>query len=103
VAGLSIVFAVVAADGGLLASFQTNVKASVFITSVSFATYVVARLTGPLLRDRRRSRHHGHPPRQEATPPRPTAELPGTPVAAASPGDGDGSGNPAIRPRASGR
>ena len=64
VAGLSIVFAVVAADGGLLASFQSNVKASVFITSVSFAIYVVARLAGPLLRDRRRSRHQGHPARR---------------------------------------
>jgi zinc/manganese transport system permease protein len=49
VAGLSIVFAVLAADGGLLVSFQNNVKASVFITSVSFAIYVAARLTGPLL------------------------------------------------------
>ena len=97
VAGLSIVFAVVAADGGLLASFQSNVKASVFITSVSFATYVAARLAGPPLRDRRRSRHLGHPPRQEATPPRPTAELPGTPVAAASAEDGGGLSGPAIR------
>lgn len=44
----------VAADGWLLASSQSNVKASVFITSLSFAIYVVARLTGPLLRDRRR-------------------------------------------------
>ena len=34
----------VAADGGLLASFQSNVKASVFISSFSFAMYVTARL-----------------------------------------------------------
>ena len=102
VAGLSIVFALVAADGGLLASFQSNVKASVFITSVSFAIYVAARLAGPLLRDRRRSRHQGHPARQEATPLRPTAEVPGTPVAAASSEDGGGLGDPAIRPWASG-
>ena len=61
VAGLSIVFAVVAADGGLLASFQSNVKASVFITSFSFAIYVVARLIGPLLRDRRRAHHQDRP------------------------------------------
>lgn len=54
VATLSVVFAVAAADGGLLASFQSNVKASVFITSVSFAIYVAARLAGPLVRDRRR-------------------------------------------------
>jgi len=91
VAGLSIAFAVVAADGGLLASFQSNVKASVFITSFSFAIYVVARLAGPLLRDRR-SRHQGHPAGPEATQPRPTAELPGTPVAAASAEDGGGVG-----------
>src|SRR5271157_1047541 len=69
VAGLSIVFAVVAADGGLLASFQSNVKASVFITSLSFAIYVVARLTGPLLRDRRRAHHQDRPAGQEATQP----------------------------------
>jgi len=92
VAGLSIAFAVVAADGGLLASFQSNVKASVFITSFSFAIYVLARLAGPLLRDRRRSRHQGHPAGPEATQPRPTAELPGTPVAAASAEDGGGVG-----------
>ena len=54
VAALSILFAVAAADGGLLASFQSNVKASVFITTISFALYVAARLAGPLVRDRRR-------------------------------------------------
>jgi ABC 3 transport family len=58
VAGLSILFAVAAADGGLLASFQSNVKASVFITTISFAIYVAARLAGPLLRDRRRRAGH---------------------------------------------
>jgi hypothetical protein len=45
---------VVAADGGLLASFgAVNIKASVFITSISFAIYLAARLAGPPLRDRR--------------------------------------------------
>lgn len=83
VAGLSIVFAVVAADGGLLASFQSNVKASVFITSVSFAIYVAARLAGPLLRDRRR--RQGQPARQEATQPQPTPEPPGTPARTGQP------------------
>jgi zinc/manganese transport system permease protein len=58
VAGLSVVFAVAAADGGLLASFAaSNVKASVFITSISFAIYLAARLAGPLLRDRRQRRY----------------------------------------------
>jgi hypothetical protein len=41
------------------------VKASVFITSVSFAIYVVARLAGPLLRDRRRRPHHQHHPARQ--------------------------------------
>ncbi len=34
-----------AADGGLLVGFQRNVKASVFITSLSFAMYVAACIT----------------------------------------------------------
>ena len=43
-----------AADGGLLASFgASNIKASVFITSISFAIYIAARLIGSPLRDRR--------------------------------------------------
>ena len=54
VAALSVVFAVATADGGLLASFgASNIKASVFITSISFAIYLAARLAGPTLRDRR--------------------------------------------------
>jgi ABC-type taurine transport system ATPase subunit len=66
VLGLSVL-AAVAADGGLLASFQSNVKASVLITSLSFAIYVAARLAGPLLRDRRRRQHPPqNPPSREA-------------------------------------
>ncbi len=54
VAALSIVFALIAADGGLLASFgASSIKARVFITSISFASYLAARLTGPMLRQRR--------------------------------------------------
>ena len=57
VTALSVVFAVAAADGGLLASFgAVNIKASVFITSISFAIYLAARLAGPPLRDRRQRR-----------------------------------------------
>ena len=52
-----------AADGGLLAGFQSNVKASAFITSFSFAIYVAACLAGPLLLDRRRRGHHHSRPR----------------------------------------
>ena len=54
---LSIVMAVVAADGGLLLSFQfPTVKPSVLIVALSFAFYVLARLAGPLLSGRRRMR-----------------------------------------------
>ncbi|MDT5011144.1 MAG: zinc/manganese transport system permease protein [Mycobacterium sp.] len=42
---LAIVFALVAADGGLLASLAVSqVKASVFISGISFVIYLVARL-----------------------------------------------------------
>lgn len=56
VTALSIVFALVAADGGLLASLAVqDVKASVFITTISFVLYALARLLGPLVRPGRRS------------------------------------------------
>src|SRR5436305_1165772 len=43
VTGLSMLFALVAADGGILASLaSTTVKPSVFVTSFSFAIYVLA-------------------------------------------------------------
>ncbi len=90
VAALSVIFAVAAADGGLLASFaSSNIKASVFITSISFAIYLAARLTGPRLRDRRE--HHNESqhaePAGRAYPchaPEPTA--PATPPDGAPPG-----------------
>ena len=48
VTGLSIVFALMAADGGILASLaSTTVKPSVFVTSISFGIYLVSRLLGP--------------------------------------------------------
>src|SRR3974390_2185217 len=54
---LSIVMAVVAADGGLLLSFQfASVKPSVLIVAISFGFYVVARIIGPSLAARRRNR-----------------------------------------------
>ena len=57
---LSVVMAVVAADGGLLLSFQfTTVKPSVLIVAVSFAFYVVARVVGPALTRRRRQERQG--------------------------------------------
>jgi len=57
---LSVVMAVVAADGGLLLSFQfPTVKPSVLIVAVSFAFYVVARVVGPALSRRRRRERRG--------------------------------------------
>jgi zinc/manganese transport system permease protein len=45
VTGLSVVFALIASDGGLMASLRFgSVKASVFITAVSFTIYLLARL-----------------------------------------------------------
>ena len=42
---MSIAFALIAADGGLLLSLvHSDVKASVFISVISFAFYVLARL-----------------------------------------------------------
>jgi zinc/manganese transport system permease protein len=57
---LAIVFALVAADGGLLASLAVSeVKASVFISGISFAIYLVARLTR-VTRPADRSRLRAH-------------------------------------------
>jgi len=51
---LSLAITPAAAAQRLSASFgAVNIKASVFITSISFAIYLAARLVGPLLRDRR--------------------------------------------------
>jgi len=55
VAALSIVFAFIAADAGLLLSLQfPTVKPSVFVSGLSFFIYVAARLTGPAFANRRR-------------------------------------------------
>ena len=55
VTGLSVLFALGASVGGLLASLETpSVKASVWITTISFAIYVVARVAGARLIVRRR-------------------------------------------------
>lgn len=48
VTGLSIVFALIAAVGGVLASLaSTTTKPTVFVTSFSFALYVIARFVVP--------------------------------------------------------
>jgi len=46
VTALSVLFALAASDGGILASLQFGqIKASVFVTAFSFAIYLAARLT----------------------------------------------------------
>jgi zinc/manganese transport system permease protein len=51
VTSLSVLFALLACDGGLVASLQSNtIKASVFVTTFSFAIYVLARIAGGALR-----------------------------------------------------
>ena len=89
VAALSVLFAAAAADGGLLASFgASNIKASVFITSISFAIYLTARLAGPVLRDRRRhDRGTRRPQPHEVASPRYAAEPADTSIAAMPCGD----------------
>jgi zinc/manganese transport system permease protein len=50
VTGLSIVFALLACDGGLIASLESDtIKASVFVTVFSFAIYALARIAGGAL------------------------------------------------------
>jgi zinc/manganese transport system permease protein len=50
VTGLSILFALLACDGGLIASLESNtVKASVFVTVFSFGIYALARIAGGAL------------------------------------------------------
>lgn len=45
---LSIIFALLAADGGIIASLiSSTVKPSVFVTAFSFGLYLLARLVGP--------------------------------------------------------
>jgi zinc/manganese transport system permease protein len=55
VTGLSVTFALAAADGGILASLaSTTVKPSVFVTSISFGIYLVSRVLGPRVSRRAR-------------------------------------------------
>jgi zinc/manganese transport system permease protein len=72
VIAVSVALALIAADGGLVLSLvQPNIKASVFISAISFALYVVARLAGwlilPVLASRRQAR--GHSGSRGGTPP----------------------------------
>ncbi len=57
VLGLSIAAAVIAAEGGVLASLEWNAPASFFVSMISFAVYVLARLVGGRRRGRRLTAH----------------------------------------------
>jgi zinc/manganese transport system permease protein len=54
VTGLSIVFALVAADGGILLSLAYKPKPTVFVTSIGFGIYLVSRVLGPRVARHRR-------------------------------------------------
>ncbi len=57
VTSLSVVFALIATEGGLLVSLQAStIKPSVFVTAISFSIYLFARLLGPVVRDQRAGR-----------------------------------------------
>jgi ABC-type Mn2+/Zn2+ transport system permease subunit len=53
---LSVLFAVVASDGGILASLVADqVAPSAFVAGISFVIYILARLVGARVRFRRRA------------------------------------------------
>lgn len=55
VTALSVVFAVIASDGGIIGDLETpSVKSSVWVTFISFGLYVLARVSAPLLVRRQR-------------------------------------------------
>jgi zinc/manganese transport system permease protein len=51
---LSIGFALLAADGGILMSLSSTVKPSVFVTFISFGVYLLSRAAGPIVARRSR-------------------------------------------------
>ncbi len=80
VLALSVCFALVAADGGMVWSLEsTTVKPTVFIAGISFAIYVAARVLEAVLR---RGARGASPPRRSARlwmwPRRQTAPTPGS-------------------------
>jgi zinc/manganese transport system permease protein len=57
VVALSICAALLAAEGGVLASLEWNAPASFFVSTISFGVYVIARLVGGRRRGRRPTAH----------------------------------------------
>jgi zinc/manganese transport system permease protein len=56
VIGLSVLFAVVASDGGILVSLEASqVAPSAFVAGISFVIYILARVVGARVRFRRRA------------------------------------------------
>jgi zinc/manganese transport system permease protein len=54
---LSILAALLAAEGGVLASLEWNAPASFFVSMISFVVYVIARVVGEQRRGRRPAAH----------------------------------------------
>jgi zinc/manganese transport system permease protein len=68
VIAISIAFALIAADGGLVLSLvHSDVKASVFISTISFAFYVIARAAAKYVVPTIKARLGTGPPRDDAT------------------------------------
>jgi len=97
VIGISIAFALIAADGGLVLSLiHSDVKASVFISAISFAFYVLARVGARWILPALTSRRHasGHSGTRGETMPHAHARDPApggagaTSVATSERGDG---------------
>ena len=77
VIAISIAFALIAADGGLLLSLvHSDVKASVFISTISFAFYVIARAAGKFVVPLLTARHSKRAARDDATAANDPADAP---------------------------
>jgi zinc/manganese transport system permease protein len=77
VIAISIAFALIAADGGLLLSLvHSDVKASVFISTISFAFYVIARAAGKFVVPALTARHRKRATRDDATAANDPADAP---------------------------
>jgi zinc/manganese transport system permease protein len=77
VIAISMAFALIAADGGLLLSLvHSDVKASVFISTISFTFYVIARVAGKFVVPALTARHRKRATRDDATAANDPADAP---------------------------
>ena len=78
---LSVLFAEIAAVGGILASLAPGVPVSTFITTISFVIYLLCRFIGRPVADVRRRTHRSAPPTSVADTVPSKSDLPArTPV-----------------------